>query len=350
MADRGSQPARRAGGVRASDADRERVVAELRDHFVAGRLSDEELAERTAAVYSAKTFAELESVVLDLPPAESALPAASTRRRAPVSRRRTMAGRVLATSVRIHATVYVVVNVMLVAIWAASGGGYFWPIWPLLGWGIGLGCHAAPLLAGVGTRRVPGVRPSTIDEVEATVRREGPSLGPAAAPDGTVTILFSDIVGSTELNARLGDVRWLDLLRDHHAIVRAAVAEHGGFEVKVQGDGFMIALPGARRAAQCALAINRAIEARLDGHPDGPIRLRIGMHSGEVLREDDDFYGRNVALAARIAEQARPGEVLASAIVKRLAESGGDIAFQDERTVELKGLGRQALYRVVPST
>ena len=73
------------------------------------------------------------------------------------------------------------------------------------------------------------------------------------------------------------------------------------------------------------------------------------MHTGEALREDDDFYGRNVSLAARIAEQAGPGEVLASAVVKQLAESGGDIAFEDERIVALKGLGRQALYRVVPS-
>jgi class 3 adenylate cyclase len=189
--------------------------------------------------------------------------------------------------------------------------------------------------------------PSTIGEVEARVRSERRSLRPASAPDGTVTILFSDIVGSTELNARLGDVRWLELLRVHHAIVRRELSEQGGFEVKVQGDGFMIALPSARRAAHCALAIQRTIRAELGDRPDGPIRLRIGMHTGEAMREDDDFYGRNVSLAARIAEHARPGEVLASAVVKQLAESGGDISFEDERVVELKGLGEQAVYTVV---
>ena len=215
MADRGSQPARRAGGLRASDADRERAVEALRDHFVAGRLSDDELADRTASAYGAKTLAELENVILDLPSEESALPASARRRAPALAGARRPAGfwpRACGSTL----TVYVVVNVMLVAIWAASGGGYFWPIWPILGWGIGLGCHAAPLLAGVGTRRVPDAcaRPSTIDEVEASVRSEGRSLRPAAAPDGTVTILFSDIEGSTELNARLGDVRWLDLLRD----------------------------------------------------------------------------------------------------------------------------------------
>jgi class 3 adenylate cyclase len=239
---------------------------------------------------------------------------------------------------------------MLIAIWALSGGGYFWPVWPLLGWGVGLGSHAAPLLAGVGTkrrRRHDLTRPSTIDEVEASVRSERRSLRPAAAPDGTVTILFSDIEGSTELNARLGDVRWLELLRAHHAIVRREVREKAGFEVKAQGDGFMIAMPSARRAAQCALAIQRAIQAELGDHPDGPIRVRIGMHTGEAMREDDDFYGQNVALAARIAEHARPGEVLASAVVKQLAESGGDIAFEDERIVQLKGLGEESVYTVV---
>ncbi len=347
----GSDSSRRARALRASDADRERAVAALRDHFGAGRLSDDELAQRIADAYASKTVAELDELMLDLPSHQSALPAASAQREAPVRRTRTKAGQALAMSVRIHATIYVVVNVMLIAIWAATGGGYFWPIWPLMGWGIGLGCHAAPVLAGVGTRRA---RPelagaSTIDEVESRVRSERRNLRPASAPDGTVTMLFSDIEGSTELNARVGDERWLELLRLHHVIVRRAVHEHGGFEVKVQGDGFMIAFPSARRAAQCALAIQRAIGAELGDHADGPIRVRIGLHAGDVLREDDDFYGRNVALAARIAEHARAGEVLASAVAKQLAESGGDISFEDERVLQLKGLGEQTIYSVVAS-
>jgi class 3 adenylate cyclase len=348
METRDSHSRRRDSALRASDADRERTVTALRDHFRAGRLSDDELAERIAGAYASKTLMELDGLMLDLPSPESALPASSPSRRAPAQRTRTRGGHGLATSVRIHATIYVVVNVMLVAIWAASGGGYFWPIWPILGWGIGLGAHAAPLLAGVGTRRVPPelAQPTTIGELETDVRSERRSLRPASAPDGTVTILFSDVVGSTELNARLGDVRWLGLLRVHHAIVRRELREQGGFEVKVEGDGFMIALPSARRAAQCALAMQRAIRAELGDHPDGPIRVRIGMHTGDAMREDDDFYGRNVSLAARIAEHARPGEVLASAVVKQLAESGGDISFKDERVLQLKGLGEQAVYTV----
>ena len=146
-------------------------------------------------------------------------------------------------------------------------------------------------------------------------------------------------------------MRWLELLREHQEVIRREVRAHGGFEVKVVGDGFMIALPSARRAAHCALAIQRSIQAELGEHPDGPIRLRIGMHTGEAMRDADDFYGRNVSLAARIAEHARAGEVLASVIVKQVAEGAGDISFEDERVVELKGLGEQTVYTVMaPAT
>src|SRR5687768_4273436 len=269
----------------------------------------------------------------------------------------------LETSLRIHVAVYVVVNVMLVGIWAVSGGGYFWPIWPLLGWGAAVGCHAAPLLAqrsgsldrGAATRpeetlgpspaREPG---STVDDVASTVASERPSLRPAAAPDGTVTILFSDIEGSTALNERLGDVRWLELLRAHHAVVREQVHAHGGFEVKAQGDGFMIAFPSARRAVQCARAIQLAIDARLGDDADAPIRLRIGLHTGEAIREEADFYGKNIVLAARIADRAGGGEILASSVVKELTESAGDLHFENERELELEGLaGTYRVYRVL---
>lgn len=176
---------------------------------------------------------------------------------------------------------------------------------------------------------------------------ERPNLSRAAAPDGTVTILFSDIEGSTALNERLGDVRWLELLRTHHAVVREQIQTHGGFEVKSQGDGFMIAFPSARGAVRCARAIQSAIGLHLDDHRDGPIRVRIGLHTGEAIREEADFYGRNVVLAARIANQARGGEILASAVVKQVTESAGDIRFEDERELRLAGLaGTHRVYSV----
>jgi class 3 adenylate cyclase len=256
----------------------------------------------------------------------------------------------LETSLRIHVAVYVVVNVMLIGIWAVSGGGYFWPIWPLLGWGAAVGCHAAPILARRSTSLNRGVPEpaSAVDDVASTVASERPSLRPAAAPDGTVTILFSDIEGSTALNERLGDVRWLDLLRAHNRLIRDQVQACGGFEVKAQGDGFMIAFPSARRAIQCARAIQDAVGDELDEHPDGPIRVRIGLHTGEAIRQESDFYGKNVVIAARIADKARGGEILASSVVKQLTESAGDVTFQEEREMVLAGLaGSHAVYKVV---
>src|SRR3954462_5286211 len=280
----------RVGSLRASDADRERVAERLREHYGAGRLSDDDLSERVEAAYGVRTMQELEALTADLPSAPK--PGRARRRGA------------LETSVRIHLTVYLIVNALLIGIWAATGGGYFWPIWPILGWGIGLGCHAAPLLA---TR---GARPeldhhSSVDEVASTVASERPSLRAAAAPDGTVTILFSDIEGSTALNERLGDVRWLELLQEHNRIVRHQVQSYGGFEVKTQGDGFMIAFPSARRAIECAHAIQRAVAADLGDKPEGPIRVRIGLHTGEAILHESDFYGKNVVIAARLADPAR---------------------------------------------
>jgi class 3 adenylate cyclase len=344
-----------AAGVRASDAEREQAVTLLRDHYEAGRLSEDDLSERIESAYGARTVAELHQLLTDLPSPR----AVARRRRGGYE-----------TSVRIHFTTYLLVNLMLIGIWAASGGGYFWPIWPILGWGIGVGCHAAPLIATRGRRhhrhesppvlvpprparppRPRSVAPpveTSVDEVASTVTSERPSLRPAAAPDGTVTILFTDIEGSTVINERLGDVRWLELLRIHNRLVREQVHAFGGFEVKSQGDGFMVAFPSARRAIQCAQAIQDSVTRYLAEHPDGPIRVRIGLHTGEAIREESDFYGRNVVVAARIADEARGGEILVSSVVKQLADSSGDVTFQEEREVELAGLaGRHAVYRVV---
>jgi class 3 adenylate cyclase/tetratricopeptide (TPR) repeat protein len=179
---------------------------------------------------------------------------------------------------------------------------------------------------------------TSIDVVASAVEDERPDLSSAAAPDGTVTILFSDIEGSTEMTERLGDRRWLEVLREHNQLVRSEVRAHGGFEVKAQGDGFMVAFSSARRALDCAIAIQRAFAAQVDEQADEAVRVRIGMHTGEAIRERDDFFGRNVILAARIAAQANGGEVLVSSLLKELAESSGDIAFGEAREVTLKGL------------
>jgi class 3 adenylate cyclase len=188
---------------------------------------------------------------------------------------------------------------------------------------------------------------TSIDAVASAVTLELPDLRPHTAPDGTVTILFSDIEGFTQMTERLGDQRAQQVLRGHNSIVRHQVAAFGGFEVKALGDGFMLAFSSARRALQCAMAIQRAFAAHNREHTEEPVRVRIGLHTGEFVQEMDDFFGKNVILASRIADQAQGGEILVSSLLKELTESAGDIRFGEEREVELKGLtGLNRVYAV----
>jgi putative ABC transport system ATP-binding protein len=163
---------------------------------------------------------------------------------------------------------------------------------------------------------------------------------------GTITIMFTDIVGFSAMTERLGDSRVQDVLHTHTAIVREQIAAHGGFEVKAQGDGFMIAFPAARRAVSCAVAIQRAMAA-YDEHTSAPVALRIGIHTGEATSEGYDFFGRSVIVAARVAGVAGSAEILVSSFVRELVGSAGDVAFDGGREVTLKGLaGTQRVYSV----
>ena len=100
----------------------------------------------------------------------------------------------------------------------------------------------------------------------------------------------------------------------------------------------MLAFGSARRALLCAIDLQRAFASRNKENPDRALQLSIGVHTGEAIREADDFFGKNVILAARIADAACGGEILVSSLVKALTESAGDIRFGEERRVELKGL------------
>ena len=109
----------------------------------------------------------------------------------------------------------------------------------------------------------------------------------------------------------------------HNALVREQVTTYGGFEVKSMGDSFMLAFFSARRAVQCAIDIQRAFLAYNNDKPEEPILVRIGLHTGETIREADDFYGKNVILAYRIADQAKGGQILVSSLLRELTQSAG---------------------------
>jgi class 3 adenylate cyclase len=179
----------------------------------------------------------------------------------------------------------------------------------------------------------------SIDAVAELVQRERPDLRSHVAPDGTVTLLFTDLEGSTALTERLGDAGAQELLRIHNRLIRDQVAANHGFEVKALGDGFMVAFQSARRGLRCALGIARAFAAHNVAHSGEPLRVRIGLHTGEAIREDDDFFGRTVIQAARIAGAARGGEILVSSLFRELTATTGEVTFDGGREVELKGLG-----------
>ena len=171
----------------------------------------------------------------------------------------------------------------------------------------------------------------------STPTRE-PGLQEHTGPDGTITVCFSEIEGSTATTERLGDQQAQEILHSHNDIIRQIFRAHDGYEVKSMGDGFMLAFSRASSGVQCSIAIQRALAAYNSEHPGEPLRVRIGLHTGEAIKEDQDYFGRNVILASRISSKAQGGEILVSSLVKELAQSSGDIRFSDGLEVELKGL------------
>jgi class 3 adenylate cyclase len=186
---------------------------------------------------------------------------------------------------------------------------------------------------------------------EATVQTiddfldEGEQATTGAAPSGLVTILFTDIEGSTALTQRLGDARARDLLRQHERMVREALKAHGGSELKTTGDGFMASFSSATRALESAIAMQRAFAARNDSAEE-PILVRVGMNAGEPIAEEADLYGTAVNLAARICGHAEAGQILASDVVRQLV-AGKDFLFTDRGEASLKGFDEPVrLYEV----
>jgi class 3 adenylate cyclase len=179
-----------------------------------------------------------------------------------------------------------------------------------------------------------------LDEDRSTTR-----AGQGVPAAGLVTILFTDMEGSTALTERLGDARAQELRRTHDSIVREALKARGGSETKHTGDGIMASFPSASRAIECAVAVQRAlaehnesIAARpelVEGRAQ-PIRVRIGLNAGEPVAEDEDLFGTVVNLARRICDHAEPGQILVSDVVQQLA-AGKDFTFADKGEGTLKG-------------
>jgi class 3 adenylate cyclase len=176
------------------------------------------------------------------------------------------------------------------------------------------------------------------EELDPELDWEDLPSGPSGQPvlDTSLrTILFTDLEGSTAMTQKLGDEAAHRLVQEHNAVVRGAVREHHGTEVKTIGDGFMVSFISPRKAVECAISIQRRL--REHGQDSGhSIRLRAGLSVGEPVEEKQDFYGAAVQLAARACSQAEPDQILASSAVRDLCIGKG-FSFVDVGAVPLKG-------------
>jgi class 3 adenylate cyclase/pimeloyl-ACP methyl ester carboxylesterase len=219
------------------------------------------------------------------------------------------------------------------------------------GWDIRSGRYLAEQIPGARLAELPGADFSPhVGDPEALFAELESFLADVVAgthreiePDRVLaTVLFSDIVGSSERAAALGDRAWRELLQRHHELVRQELVRFRGQELDTAGDGFFASFDGPARAIRCGCAIAEAMPAL-------GLDVRIGLHTGECELVDGKMVGIAVHTGARVAANAQAGEVLVSSTVKDLV-AGSGLTFEDRGTHELKGIpGEWGLYAVVDS-
>jgi len=183
-------------------------------------------------------------------------------------------------------------------------------------------------------------RSETSPSLAAIVEEMGPDLPVCrekTSPDGMLTVTFTDIEGSTEMMERMGEGRWVDVMLHHNRITRDCVDEYGGEVIKSRGDGFMITFASASAALDCAVELQRSLSRYNVPGPAGPLRVRVGLHTGNIFHLDDDFLGKSVVLAARITGHARGGEILVSAACREYTMSVGRWRYREAMDLRPKG-------------
>lgn len=289
-----------------------------------------------------------------------------------------------------HVITYAAVNAFLIAIWVLVAGGStdelqqvaqdpttavsagFWPVWPILLWGLFLVIHAGTTIShglfGGRTRRrrramarqaaetskdlARGVSSAIEDAQKRRAEREAKrDARPPPAPDTTapetpapvvptssrrwVTVLFCDIADSTRLNEELGDDEWHRVLRRVRTIVRSALRARGGDEVGTQGDGTLARFSSPPDTVLCAVDIQENLKAARATGSFIP-EVRIGVHAGEAVEDEGDLVGRIINLASRVTSEAEPGEIL---VTEPVADQlVGRLELEDKGLRTLKGL------------
>jgi class 3 adenylate cyclase len=197
-----------------------------------------------------------------------------------------------------------------------------------------------------GTERVQqNLQLTSIDVIASALEPVIPAVERMSSPDGALTLMLSDIADADTAADGLGQERWEHLLSDHHLLVERLVSQHDGQILKFERDGFLASFNSAHAGLHAGLDLQRTFAGdRQDGHG---LALRVGLHSGFVIANPEAPLGRNVVLAARIAAQARAGEILVSSTVKQYTEADTSFQFEPRGDHHFKGLlGEHTLYSV----
>jgi class 3 adenylate cyclase len=239
----------------------------------------------------------------------------------------------------IHGVVYVAVVAMLFFFWSvgprpddSDGATVAWPLFVAVPWGAALAIHAATVLVNLPRRILDAVRARRRSD------RDGDGPPPTTGPRRRwVVVLFTDIARSTPLAETLGDDAWVALLSEHRRVVRHVLGRHGGTEIGTQGDGFLCRFDTPDAAVDAAVDLQAALATSRHDAPDTP-GVRIGVHAGEAVDDDDDLVGRAVNLAARVMGAAEPDEILVTEPVADHLRPGHRVI--DRGLHDLKGIAR----------
>jgi class 3 adenylate cyclase len=164
---------------------------------------------------------------------------------------------------------------------------------------------------------------------------------------GPVTVLFTDIAGSTAMTQQLGDAGAQQVVRAHNRVVREALTQYGGREIKHTGDGIMASFSTTSNGVEAAIMMQRGVVAHNTANPNLPLHLKIGINAGEPISEDNDLFGTTVQMAARIVDKAQADQIFVSEIVRGIC-AGKPIRFTNRGAYEMKGFdGGVVLYEAL---
>jgi class 3 adenylate cyclase len=313
---------RDSAGMRVSDAERDATVTSLRGHFETGRLTFDEFNERVDETYAARTDVELLHALRELP-RQSRPTSPSKGRTAHQRRRRPMWHRWILSR-------FVFVNGICVSVWAASGAGYFWPVWVMIPTG-------AIFARRMATHAAHDRDQDRHDELSA--HAPPPRLSSEQQTRRVVmSVLYVDIVGSTAHALSMGDAAWNAVLADYERRVDVVLEDLRGEKLFTKGDEVVAGFFLPASAVECGLLIRDAALAL-------GLEVRAGVHAGEVDRIGNQANGIAMHIGRRVCEVAAPGQVLVSSTVHDLL-AGSSLRFEPAGEHELKGLtGTWKLYQ-----